>query len=482
MKKHIFYLLSAALCLLAGCTENLETDPFGLSKNAVDFTAEGGEKNITVNTRCDCTLSCGESWVTFSPQYVETGKNTVIVTAAPNPTFTARQAAVTIFNEELGVSDKIAVRQSGIIPRIDCDAKLDVTYSGGTFSIEVDSSIPWKASTAADWIALSPANGQAGKSTLSVEIQRSFSGKNRQSEIILTNAEHKVSRKITVTQTTAVPNDQTRIIYTTNNNKPLSLNRYDPFDANIQSHIYNNGEGMLIFDKPVTVINYEAFADCNNLTNIIIPNSVISIQDHVFIRCSSLISIIIPDGVTNIGEGVFRGCSSLTSINIPDSVTEIGNYAFLKCSSLTSITIPDSVTEIGSSAFSNCSCLTSITIPDGVTKIGGYAFSDCSSLTSINIPDSVTEIAASGAFQRCRSLTSITIPDGVTKIGYGTFDSCSSLTTVYCRPQNPPSLGGESFDETPSNLKIYVPRASVDKYKSASGWSRYSSQIVGYDF
>lgn len=33
-----------------------------------------------------------------------------------------------------------------------------------------------------------------------------------------------------------------------------------------------------------------------------------------------------------------------------------------------------------------------------------------------------------------------------------------------------------------SGLKIYVPTQSVAAYKSASGWSDYSSYIVGYDF
>ncbi|MDB4500920.1 leucine-rich repeat domain-containing protein [Akkermansiaceae bacterium] len=114
--------------------------------------------------------------------------------------------------------------------------------------------------------------------------------------------------------------------------------------------------------------------------------------------------------VTSIGNGAFAFCESLTSITIPESVTSIGNEAFSDCTSLTSITIPDSVTSIGESAFRNCSSLTSITIGNGVTSIGDFAFSDCTSLTSITIPDSVTSIGGS-AFIGCSSLTSITIPD-----------------------------------------------------------------------
>ena len=61
--------------------------------------------------------------------------------------------------------------------------------------------------------------------------------------------------------------------------------------------------------------------------------------------------VIIPLGVTSIEKRAFQDCKHLTSITIPDSVTEIGEEAFMRCSSLTSITIPDSVTRIEASEF-----------------------------------------------------------------------------------------------------------------------------------
>ena len=139
-------------------------------------------------------------------------------------------------------------------------------------------------------------------------------------------------------------------------------------------------------------------------------------------------------------------------------IKKIGNYAFYKCYRLTSINIPDSVTSIGDYAFCYCYSLTSINIPDSVTSIGGSAFSDCSRLTSIDIPDSVTYIWSSA------------------------FCYCSRLTSVYCRATTPPQLGSFVFAFNATGRKIYVPRNSVDAYKSAAGWSNYAAYIVGYDF
>lgn len=133
--------------------------------------------------------------------------------------------------------------------------------------------------------------------------------------------------------------------------------------------------------KPVTIIGSFAFYHCVNLTDVSIPNSVISIGEDAFIGCTGLKSITISKGVTHIESEAFAHCSSIKSITIPNSVTSIGRSAFNRCSSLTSITIPNSVTSIGEAAFFGCSSLIDITIPNSVTSIGRDAFYKCNGLT-----------------------------------------------------------------------------------------------------
>ena len=221
--------------------------------------------------------------------------------------------------------------------------------------------------------------------------------------------------------------------------------------------------------RKITSIVGAAFYGCSSLTSVTLPSSVTSIGWSAFYGCSSLTSITIPSSVTSIGNEAFRGCSSLTSVTIPSSVTSIGNEAFRGCSSLTSVTIPSSVTSIGNEAFRDCRSLTSINIPSSVTSIGSYAFSDCYSLTSINIPSSVTSIGWS-AFEGCSSLTSVTIPSSVTSIGWAAFSGCRRLTSVVFKGNNPPIIpiyDSYVFDETPSNLKLIVPKGAKEAYIKA---------------
>ena len=223
------------------------------------------------------------------------------------------------------------------------------------------------------------------------------------------------------------------------------------------------------------------------LTDLVIPDGVISIEKGTFNSCQNLTSVTIPNSVQAIGDGAFSGCKNLIFFVGKYSSSDLrcliinGRLINLARFGLTEYTIPSNVTSIGGGAFSGCNNLTSITIPNSVNSIESGAFSNCSSLTSITIPDGVTSIEYS-TFYGCSNLTKITIPYSVTKIRWRAFYNCNNLNNIYCKSIIPPSLELEVFKYIPIFANIYVPRNSVDAYKSATNWSDYASKIKGYDF
>ena len=142
---------------------------------------------------------------------------------------------------------------------------------------------------------------------------------------------------------------------------------------------------------------------------------------------------------------------------------------FINRFSLAHVNIPDSVTSIGVSAFQNCYSLAHVNIPDGVTSIGSNMFLDCYSLAHVSIPDSVTSIGSS-AFKWCYSLTNINIPDGVTNIESSVFQYCTTLCDILL--ESKPTLANtNSFVDLPTNYRVYVPRADLSWFETATNWS-----------
>lgn len=168
-------------------------------------------------------------------------------------------------------------------------------------------------------------------------------------------------------------------------------------------------------------------------SSIVIPSQhsgypVTAIGPRAFANCYDVVNVIVPDTVVEIGEWAFSHCSSLSAIKIPDSVVSIGDWAFNKCGELTVISLPQGLRVIEKGTFSYCSSLVFLMIPDKVTRIGDWAFSYCISLTSMTIPASVTNIGKS-AFNRCSSLTQVTLPFQVI-VDKTAFESCTA-TKVY---------------------------------------------------
>ncbi len=95
--------------------------------------------------------------------------------------------------------------------------------------------------------------------------------------------------------------------------------------------------------------------------------------------------------INTIGYCAFSNCEDLTNIIIPDSVTLIGRNAFDSCA-LASIIIPSSVTMIDFNAFKNCENLVNITLPDSTISIKDNAFWGCRGLKTIYCSAMVEEI------------------------------------------------------------------------------------------
>jgi uncharacterized repeat protein (TIGR02543 family) len=93
----------------------------------------------------------------------------------------------------------------------------------------------------------------------------------------------------------------------------------------------------------------------------------------------------------SIGDYAFAACQSLITVTIPDGVESIGAYAFRDCTGLKNIVTGDSVKSISIGTFFGCASLESITIPSAVTCIEVYAFYGCVSLKSVTFEGTIQE-------------------------------------------------------------------------------------------
>ncbi|MBQ7715703.1 MAG: leucine-rich repeat protein [Clostridia bacterium] len=194
------------------------------------------------------------------------------------------------------------------------------------------------------------------------------------------------------------------------------------------------------------IIGSNAFADCAQLWEIEIPDSVIGIGGGAFSNCNKLSEISLSNSITSIEDDTFVNCSNLACVTIPEGVVTIGNRAFSGCTSLYDVTIPDGVEEIKNEAFYNCFNLIAAVMPDSVTKLGQNAFKGCRGLLSVELSNNLGSIE-DGTFYDCRSLSGVTIPNGVTQIGWGAFACCTDLKQVLIHDSITRILGGV-FDES----------------------------------
>ena len=189
---------------------------------------------------------------------------------------------------------------------------------------------------------------------------------------------------------------------------------------------YLNGKNIENIEIPdnITKLKKFVFAGLNSLQNINL-NKITTIEDLALISCNNLKELVIPNSVTSIGTGILTNCSCLNKLVIPflgnkdekDNSTSFLAYLFEGQSSGDYKNVPASLKEVtltstkhlNNNSFYGCQNLEKIELPKELESVGGFSFYGCNNLKEVVIPDSVTLIGPT-LFYGCNSLTKIQVP------------------------------------------------------------------------
>lgn len=257
----------------------------------------------------------------------------------------------------------------------------------------------------------------------------------------------------------------------------------------------NNG-GTIEIPEGVQRIGEFVFTSVFNYNskNLKLPSTLNYVGYYAFMNKSYLYNLYITDlssfckinfydpssNVFNSRTKFYVNNSQVTDLTIPSDITELKSFTFFSAATITSVTIPSTVTSINGMHIFRYSGLRNVTVPSSVTSWNGnYTFANCTSLKDATLNNS----GAVGyyAFSRCSSLTSVTFGYNIKSIGDNAFSGCTKLASVTLNSTTPPTIDSTSFEGIPTTCKFYVPCPAVNTYRTASVWSSYASQIVGYE-
>ena len=237
----------------------------------------------------------------------------------------------------------------------------------------------------------------------------------------------------------------------------------------------------LIIPEGVTEIPTQCFQFCYKLKKVVLPSTIKTIGILAFFD-SLVDDMNFPEGLDSIGYLSMHG-TRLTEVVLPKTIRTIGYKTFASNFKLKKVVLPEGLTEIPDNLCSSCIELEKIVIPESVIKINTEAFSACLKLKT-NLPPKLKWIG-SDAFSSS-GLDSIVFPATMEYIGKEAFQDLTKLKKIYSMSPIPPvcyyntmvNFGDGPFGgSTPSDIPVYVPIGSGEKYREAFGWNYFTNII-----
>lgn len=265
---------------------------------------------------------------------------------------------------------------------------------------------------------------------------------------------------------------------------------YDPVTVDVQGGGGGGNEDAIIertlsgtyTNTTASIIGNYAFADCNLLKEVNIPN-VTKVYSSAFYSCA-LLETVHASNLTTVSDYAFAVCEKLITVDAP-LLSSVGKSAFYNCLSLTNI-ITSSLKRIESCAFQNCNALESINV-ENVVVLQNTAFSGATKLSRLHFK-TFNSVVGNYAFANCYSLQSVRFDSRITLSG-SAFQQCRHLIGLYLLSSSVCSLkASNNFSNTPiaGNTastggvygSIYVRASLYSTYIASTNWSYFSSRFV----
>ena len=482
-------------------------DPvLNFSIESISASVDGVTKSVTIDGNISWEASCTADWITITPAKGEKGASTLKVVVSASTKAATRDAVVKISNSEYNINKQIAVSQAAFGPVLSVSTEsISAPVEGTTKSVTIDGNISWKASCAADWVAITPTKGEKGTSTLKVEVAANIKTTARDAVIKISNSEYNVNKQIAISQAAFDPvlNFSIESISASVDGVTKSVT----IDGNISWEASCTADWVTITpakgEKGASTLKVAVAENIKTSAResvVKVLNSEYNIEKKIAISQAAFVPTLVvstesisapvegttksmtingnisweascdADWVTITPTKGVKGTSIIkvevaetTKTSARNTIVKVFNIEYnienqitisqealpadiiYYTSSDNRVVTPYKTDVFGANIVSNTykNGQGTILFDAPVTSIGKYAFLRCSSLTSVTIPDSVTSIGNS-AFCDCSGLTSVTIPDSVTSIGTDAFLRCRSLMSVTIS-SGVPVIGDSAF-------------------------------------
>ena len=203
---------------------------------------------------------------------------------------------------------------------------------------------------------------------------------------------------------------------------------------------YTGTDAVVEIPEGVTEIGRSAFNGNKTMTDLIMPDSVVTIGENAFEKCAKLKNITFSNNLEEIKYDGFSGCKALKEVHLPDTIRTLGSGVFGGCPKLQTVTCNSAVYQMGSNPFSDFHQAASKLLADenGLIIFCGILYEALEHPSELVIPQGVTKIAGGifrkNSWDRVPPLKKVVLPDTLEYIGNGAFSGRDELEEINLFP------------------------------------------------